>query len=74
MKPHAYIENWAVAKDRLVGTIKDHPRQTEFKAEMQVTSPLIMIDYKAGIAETENTYYKLGVALDERIINRREIV
>lgn len=74
MKPQAYIESWSVAGNCLVGTIKDHPYQEDFKSTMQVTSPLISIDYKAGVAETQNTNYILGVSLSERIINGREFV
>lgn len=74
MKPQAYIENWTVANKCLIGTIMDHPRQTEFSATMQVTSPLISIDYKAGVAETQNTNYILGTSLSERLINSREFI
>ena len=76
MKKQAKINNWSVVKSNsgfaLLGEIANHVRQAEFtKGCQQVTSDLIMIDYKAGIAETQNTWYHLGVSLNESEVNGR---
>jgi len=65
MKQQAKIDNWQLRKDFfgdfyiLVGTVKDHPRQSDFRTETQVTSPLLSIDFVNKKAETQNTIYEL---------------
>lgn len=59
-KPQAYIEDWQEFDGCLVGTVSRHPRQGEFHAHSQITSPIVSLDRAAGRAETANTVYVLG--------------
>lgn len=64
MKPHAKISSWRISswnpnEHVLIGHITDHPNQERFKAEKQLTSQLIRIDFVNRTAETENTLYTL---------------
>jgi hypothetical protein len=59
-KPEAMIENWTYDGCRLVGTISNHNRQSEFRTKFQSTSPIIEINLEDGYAETQNTFYILG--------------
>jgi hypothetical protein len=64
-KPTAHIENWMriptmYGHAYLMGTVSDHPRQSEFRAKEQITSQLVSFDEEAGVAETRNTRYTLG--------------
>lgn len=74
MKQQAKIDNWKIMKHPwanvfvLVGQVKDHPNQDTFKTEVQMTSPLLNIDFKNKKAETMNTSYELlGEAKDENL-------
>ena len=63
MKQQAKIKNWSIEKypygHVLVGNIFDHPRQKEFRGEVQVTTELFNIDFVNRTAETRNTLYTL---------------
>lgn len=63
-KPSAHIENWRVAvvagRPVLVGKVIKHPRLDKFTTDVQMTSPLVSINFTAKIAETVNTRYTLG--------------
>lgn len=62
-KPHAYISRWGLTPIgsgwHLTGHVTDHPRQPEFHAHRQITSPIVRIDFEAKTAETRNTRYTL---------------
>lgn len=64
-KQHARLENWMKVGDSLIGQIREHPRQEDFKKEFQRTSRLVRFDPDSGVAETENTLYTLGAALSK---------
>lgn len=65
-KPEAYITDWELWGDRLVGRISDHPNQYQFRNETQLTSPLLDYNVEEGWAETENTIYRLGRRAERR--------
>jgi hypothetical protein len=64
-KQRAKIDNWSIVKHPfytdhvLQGQVKDHPRQSDFRTEVQMTSKLLSIDFVNKIAETQNTTYEL---------------
>ena len=62
-KQRAKIEGWELVKingnPALVGHITEHPRQVEFKEQLQLTSDLLRIDFVQMEAETQNTIYQL---------------
>lgn len=65
-KPTAKIHNYEVVRDPhtkeptvLIGTITDHPNQSQFKTSRQVTSRIKTYDFVKGIVETLNTRYLL---------------
>ena len=73
MKRLPVISNWSEfrplgRKACLIGKITNHPRQDEFKAELQVTSPVLYYwtDKATGwdVAQTQNTAYRLGQRVD----------
>lgn len=61
----AKISNWQIwyhpifCKYVLVGKVLDHPRQSEFRAEEQITAALVSINFETKIAITRNTKYEL---------------
>jgi hypothetical protein len=57
-KPIATLDKWQDWGDYFMGQVKDHPRQDEFEAEVQLTSKVIKRG--EGWIETQNTIYKLG--------------
>lgn len=65
MKQKAKIDKWSIVKHPwftdyvLQGQVKDHPRQSDMRSDVQVTSPLLSIDFVKKIAETQNTTYEL---------------
>lgn len=60
-KPTARIEEWQnIGGVYLVGKVKDHPRQSEFKEDWQFTSPIVKFDEESRFCETRNTIYYLG--------------
>lgn len=64
-KQKAKIDNWKLVKHPfysdyvLQGQVKDHPRQSDMRTDVQVTSPLLNIDFVNKKAETMNTIYEL---------------
>jgi hypothetical protein len=64
-KPTANIDDWSyIGGDRLLGTISNHYRQSDFQTNLQMTSRIIRIDEKEGFAETENTFFILGKRME----------
>lgn len=64
-KQTATITNWTLLRDKsgafyLRGHVTDHPRQAEFKSELQDTSRVVLFDTDNNIAETLNTAYTLA--------------
>lgn len=61
-KQTARIDKWVKTPNgsALVGMVSCHPRQDEFEAKLQITSPLVKFNEKEGVAETMNTIYTLG--------------
>lgn len=65
MKQQAKIDKWSIMKHPfyndyvLTGQVKDHPRQSDMKDDVQVTSPILSIDFVNKKAETRNTIYEL---------------
>ena len=64
-KPTAFIDNWQIMGNSLIGEVSEHPRQAEFEKERQVTSQVVRIKVLEGFSEgatveTENTIYTLG--------------
>lgn len=64
LKPTATIKGWTLHFDgkgwRLIGEILNHPKQRQFiPGTNQWTSRLLFLDFQKGIAETENTIYRL---------------
>lgn len=64
-KQTAVINNWTIHRDRhghffLRGGVTDHPRQADFKSEVQETSRVVLFDPANNTAETQNTVYTLG--------------
>lgn len=60
-----YIQNQVNSKEgpwsQLIGRVFEHPTVGSYEGGKMVrTSMLLAIDFKAGIAETFNTYYLLG--------------
>lgn len=64
-RQRAKIDKWSIMRHPfyndfvLRGQVKDHPRQSDMKTDVQVTSPLLSIDFVKKIAETKNTTYVL---------------
>ena len=58
-KPEAYINNWYYNGTYLIGTITNHPHQSSFESDAQMTSIVINFDEPNKIAETTNTIYHL---------------
>lgn len=65
MKQQAKIDNWKLVKHPfyseyvLQEQVKDHPRQSDMRTDVQVTSPILNIDFVNKKAETMNTIYEL---------------
>jgi hypothetical protein len=75
-KPTAVIYDWTVYPfgPSLMGRVLSHPRQSEFHARFQVTSPIIRWDTTNGIVETRNTLYILGGHSHEILVTHRDVV
>lgn len=64
-RQRAKIDKWSIFRHPfygdyvLRGQVKDHPRQSDMKTDVQVTSPLLSIDLINKLAETKNTTYEL---------------
>lgn len=64
-RQRAKIDKWSIFRHPfyndyvLKGQVKDHPRQSDMKTDVQVTSALLSIDLINKIAETKNTTYEL---------------
>lgn len=73
MKKIAKIDNWEITKHPLyldyilIGKIVDHENQSNFKSNIQATSPLLNIDLVNKTAETQNTLYILLNEANNRI-------
>ena len=62
MEKHtARIDNWFVVGNCLWGKVTEHTLREFDPNNIQRTSQLVSIDKDKGVAETENTRYKLGV-------------
>lgn len=62
-KPKAHLHHWRIYGESLIGRISEHPRQSDFRAHLQITSPIIKRPkaLKTGSeVETHNTIYILG--------------
>jgi hypothetical protein len=68
-KPEAMIDHWSYDGYRLMGTVSKHNRQSDFRSNLQATSPVVEINLEDGYAETHNTFYVLGTPL---YISQRE--
>lgn len=68
-KPEVFLEDWEVCEEpcygrgkHLHGTFHGHPDKVMVgEGEWGTTSEIVWIDTAAGIAETKNTMYSLGV-------------
>lgn len=69
-KPRIQIHDWYIQNQvnseegpwsQLIGRVFEHPTVGSYEGGKMIhTSMLLAIDFKAGIAETFNTYYLLG--------------
>lgn len=62
-KPKAHLHSWRTYGECLIGRISEHVRQQDFKAHLQITSPIVSRPktLKTGVeVETHNTIYILG--------------
>lgn len=69
-KPKAHLHQWRVYGEALIGRISEHPRQVEFRKQLQITSPIVKRpkQLKTGSqVETENTIYILGAKWKKRV-------
>ena len=67
IRSQATINDWSIMKvggdEFLIGSIQQHSRQDDFKKPLQMTSRVHFLDRESGLAQTENTLYRLGPEL-----------
>ena len=70
----ATINDWSTLKmgdnTYLIGRVNHHSQQSDFKAPLQITSQVNFLDRESGLAQTENTLYRLG---DETIRSKSNL-
>lgn len=64
-KNTARIDNWMVIGNCLWGNVTEHTVREFDPDNLQRTSDLVSIDEEKGVAETENTHYRLGTKSKE---------
>lgn len=63
-KQTATMRDWVAVPNEdaplfFIGTVENHPRQSEFHGKAQRTTSVVFFDKDNGLLETRNTIYRL---------------